>query len=302
MKNNQLDYAISYAGEDEKVAKEICNRLCELGFSVFFAGYQKHLLVSLDGESFFEKLFSEAKEVIVLISENYKNKDWPRFEWDIIRERDRSRRFIPIKLDKTKILGLPSNLFYISFTGNNFDEIIRTCVSRLLLFERESGYERPSEYELILDAITNESEGALARAYQLVVDNRKRKPLDDCKIPKSKFTHSYEIAREEWFDFSVVKRLSVKILVPLGMSLDELQFNLKHCAATQFNSYKPDAVSVFAYAKDPKGYDTDGIFTAGRIIFAPFGKWEKAEEGVAYNIPIEEFKFSIDYNNEYFNF
>jgi hypothetical protein len=211
--NHKVDFAISYAGEDVKIAQEIYARLSELGFTIFFGEAQRHLLVSVDGEIFFERLFEEAKEVIVLISENYKRKEWTRFEWDIIRERDFTRRFIPIRLDKTKILGLPSNILYLSFINENYDEIIRTCVYRLLLFEKENNIHRSTEYEKILKVIQNDSKGALAKAYQLVQDNRKRTPLEDCNLPKENYVPKYEIVKEEWHNFSVVKRRSIKILV-----------------------------------------------------------------------------------------
>lgn len=299
--NKRVDFAISYAGEDTEVAREITRRLRELGLSVFFAGESSHLLVGVEGESFFERLFTEAKQVIVLISEHYRRKEWPRFEWDIIRERDREKRFIPIRLDDTKILGLSSNILHLRFAGENYGEIVDTCVKQLLLFERDVGEHRLSEYERVLDAIQSDSRGALAKAYQLVKEGRKRSQLDDCELPAGQFQLSYEVVEADWSNYSVVKRRAMKILVPPGLSHDELRFNLKHCAASQFNACKPDAVMVLAYSKDPNGYSVDGIYTAGRAVFAPFGKWEKAEEGVAYNIPTEQFDYSIDFARTYFS-
>jgi hypothetical protein len=58
---------------------------------------------------------------------------------------------------------------------------------------------------------------------------------------------------------------------------------------------------VLAYSKEPNRYNTNGAYTAGFADFAPFGKWEKAEEGVAYNIPTSEFDYSIGFANGYFS-
>lgn len=88
-------------------------------------------------------------------------------------------------------------------------------------------------------------------------------------------------------------------MVPPGLSSDELQFNLEHCATTLFNTFKPDAVMVLGYKDDPFGFTVDGHFTAGKAVLAPFGKWEKAEEGFAYNIPTKEFRFSIELEPSY---
>lgn len=293
MYNKNIDFAISYAGEDKKIANEISERLIELDFNVFFAEKDRYLLAGIDGEAFFEQLFTDAKEVIVLISKHYKPKYWPRFEWDVIKKRDLLNRFIPIRLDDSLIQGLPSSVIYIKITGNNYDEIIESCIYKLFMFEKDSGIHRATEYEVILDAIIN-SKGSLAQAYQLAKDKRTRSPLEDYKIPKSHFKTSYQIKSTEWCNFSIVKRLSVKIIVPSMPSKEELRFNLEHCAATLFNKYKPDALMVFAYY-DSDHIDLDSPFNAGRVIFAPFGKWESAQDGVAYNIPTEKFEFSITY-------
>lgn len=245
----EVDFAISYAGEDSKAACEIACRLRELDFTVFCAEEYRPYLVSVDGEEFFEQLFSEATEVVVLVSQHYRKKPWPRFEWDVILDREGLDRFIPIRLDNTRILGLPSNIFYLRFKDDNFDEVVGTCVTRLLLYEKSMGRTRPSEYEKILDAIRDDHEGAVAKAFQLVIDGRERSPLADSSIPDGPFETKYEVASTEWCNFSVVRRRSLKITVPPGLSYEELRFNLEHCASLQFNAFKPDAVMVFAYAR-----------------------------------------------------
>jgi hypothetical protein len=141
------------------------------------------LLIGIDGEAFFERLFSEAKEVVVFISQHYKRKIWTRFEWDIILERNLDHRYIPIRLDKVKMIALPSNVQHLEFNGTNYDEIVDGCIYQLLLYEREVGIRRPTEYESILEAIRNDSKGTLAEAYQLIKDNRERSLLEDCEIP-----------------------------------------------------------------------------------------------------------------------
>ena len=296
---DRVDFAISYAGEDEALANRIAARLRELGFTLFVASDARHILVGAEGESFFERLFSEAKQVIVLISSHYRDKDWTRFEWDVIRDRDRDTRFIPVRLDDTNILGLPSNTFHIRFRGHNLQEVVDVCVKRLLLFERDEGVKRPTQYERILNAIRGDSRGALAKAYQLVKDGRKRDPLDDIEVP-SVYEPSYKIVETNWSNYSQVRRRCLRVLVPSGLTREELRFNLVHCAAIQFNSYKPEAVSVLAYIRDSEDVDVQRAYTAGLVELAPFGKWDKAEEGVAYNIPTSEFDYTIDLKESYF--
>lgn len=295
-KTPPLDFAISYAGEDVGVASELAKRLRELGFEVFFASELRHLLVGRNGEELFERIFAESKVVVAFISKHYRNKEWPRFEWDVIRDRTSSPRFVAVRLDDTKILGLPSNLFYVSFTGNNYDDIISACLTSMFIFEQETGMKRASEYDRVLESIRNNTKGALAEAFQLFKDARRREPLAEIDIPDG-LVPVYKIISEEWHNFGVVKRRSVKTEVPRGLTPDELSFNLKHCIATQFNAFKPDSMMVYAYEE---GSALEGPYSAGRAIFAPFGEWGKAQDGVAYNIPVQEFKFSIDLAPKYF--
>ena len=298
--NQPVDFALSYAGPDVVVAREISTRLTELGFDVFFARERSHLLVGLDGEDLFEKLFLAAKQVVVFISAHYKERDWPRFEWDVIRERDPVNRFIPIRLDDSKILGLPSNILYLWFDGSNYDEIVHTCVMKLLTYEKQAGFHRETDFEHVLKAIRDDSQGELAKAYQLVADARTRSPLGTIDIPQSDYDVSYEVVKQEWSDFSRIRRLVIRAVVPPNLSQDELRFNLKHCAAQAFNEFKPDALMVLGYKDDPYGYTIDGHFTAARVILAPNGKWEDAGDGFAYNLPVDAFRYSIDFCAAYY--
>lgn len=285
----QVEFAISYAGEDSKIAEQIDIRLREMGFEVFFAKRNFATLVGARMDTFFEEFFNRAIQVIVLISENYRRKDWTQYEWDVIRKRDLANRFIPVRLDNTSMLGLPSTYMYLEYDGN-VDIIVDVAVRKLLEYEQSAGIKRPSDYERILYAIKNESKGAVAQAYQLIKDKRKRDPLGNVDVPICA-DPIYRVVEEEWFNFSVVKRLSIKVILPKGLSHDLVILNLKHCAANFFNANKPDAMAVYGYFG---GDDIESYFTAGKVVFAPFGKWDKAQDGVAYNIPVTEFEYSVE--------
>ncbi|MCK5604885.1 toll/interleukin-1 receptor domain-containing protein [Candidatus Pacearchaeota archaeon] len=285
-----VDFAISYAGEDLEEAKILATALREFSFSVFLADEQRRRLVSEDGEEFFERLFSESKQVVAFISKHYREKEWTRFEWDIIRKRNRSNRYIPIRLDDTLILGLPSNIIYLTWSPQETTEVVKTCIERLLLYERSTGIHRPSIYEEILDEIQNKSRGSLAKAYQLIADNRERSPLEDAEFPKGNWTLSYLIVRSKWLNYSKVRRRDLKVRLSADIGQEELIYNLKYCCIREFNDYKPDAVSVSAYSPEA---DLDNASDLAIVEFAPFGDWGRAEEGFAFNIPVQEFDFSL---------
>ena len=66
-------------------------------------------------------------------------------------------------------------------------------------------------------------------------------------------------------------RKVVRISVPFGLSRKELDNNLKQAAWAVYNKQKCNAVMVFAYREGDK---VTGVYTAGRVILAPNGKWE----------------------------
>ncbi len=284
-----IDFAISYAGEDAEVARIIANRLRELGLGVFLADDQRRGLVGEDGEAFFERLFTEATQVVALVSQHYRAKEWTRFEWDVIRERDLSNRYIPVRLDDTKILGLASNVIYVSWS-QGVEEVTRTCVERLLLYERDVGISRPSMYERILSELQEGSRGSLAKAFQLMVDGRERDPLADAAWPTGPGEPQYSVVEDRWHNYSKVRRRAAKVRLPGDLSREEILYSLKCCCINLFNDAKPDAVSVLGYSEDA---DLDGSADLAIVDFAPFGDWGRAEEGLAYNLPTSEFEFRV---------
>jgi hypothetical protein len=297
----EYDFAISYAGEDRLIAEDIYNKIKEKygDYLVFLAENEKHQFVGKDGESFFEELFLKSKQVIVIISKHYKQKKWPRFEWDVILERSAENRFIPIKLDDTKIIGLPSNIIYVPYE-NNSAEIAELAIYKLLKYEKKQEISRKTDFKKTYDSIKN-SEGALDKAFQLVKDKRKRTPLANIDYPKSHYKLKYKIVGNKWLNFSVVRRLQLRIQFPNGLSKDEVRFNIKYCVAKEFNKEKPDALAIFAYCKDENFDGFDSMYNVAKADFAPYGKWEEAVEGFVYELPIEKFRLKIEFFEGYFS-
>jgi hypothetical protein len=295
------DFAISYAGEDEEIANGIFRALSEKyeDFKIFFAKRDRNKLIGQDGEQLFEKLFTTAKQVIVILSESYKKKEWTRYEWDIIKERNEENRCIPIKIDNVKILGLPSNFIYYKFNGD-FEEIAIMCIEKLVTYEQSIGEKRKSELQKLTEAIEN-SRGTVDKSVQLVMDKRKRTTLDNISFPKGHYNKSYKIVKIESLPYSTIQRIIVRINIPDNLSKDEVIFNIKHCTAAIFNEKKPDALGIFVYSSDASNFLGFEKFNVAKSDFAPFGDWGKAEEGFAYNLPSSKFDWKIDFEESYFD-
>lgn len=295
------DFAISYAGEDEEIANGIFRALSEKfeDFKIFFAKRHRNKLIEQDGEQFFENLFTTAKQVIVILSESYKKKEWTRYEWDIIKERNEENRCIPIKIDNVKILGLPSNFIYYQFNGD-FEDIAIMCIEQLVTYEQSIGEKRKSELQKLTETIEN-SRGTVDKSGQLVMDKRKRTTLEDISFPKGNYNKSYKIVKTESLPYSTIQRIIVRINIPDNLSKDEVIFNIKHCTAAIFNEKKPDALGIFVYSSDASNFLGFEKFNVAKSDFAPFGDWGKAEEGFAYNLPSNKFDWKIDFEESYFD-
>lgn len=295
------DFAISYAGEDKEVADGIYNTLKEKyqDFNIFYASRDRNKLIGNDGEEFFENLFNTAKQVIVILSESYKKKEWTRYEWDIIKERNKENRCIPIKVDDVRILGLPSNFIYLKFNGD-YNDIANLCVEKLITFEKSNGVKRKSDLQKMIEAI-EDSKGTVDKAVQLVRDHRKRTPLKDIKYPSSNFTKSYRIVENEDLSYSQISRLSVRIDIPDNLSKEEVAFNIKYCTAELFNKAKPDALGIFVYCSKASNFIDFTKFNVAKADFAPFGNWDQAEEGFAYNLPSDKFDWKTEFEESYFD-
>lgn len=305
MNNNSnkftYDFAISYAGEDEKIANAIFRALSEKyeDFKIFFAKRDRNMLIGQDGEDFFENLFSTAKQVIVILSESYKKKEWTRYEWDIIKERNKENRCIPIKIDDVKIFGLPSNFIYYKFNGD-YEDIAVMCIEKIITYERHIGIKRKSELQKLTEALEN-SRGTVDKSVQLVMDKRKRTSLENISYPESSYKKSYKVVKIESLPYSTIQRIIARIDIPDKLSKDEVIYNIKYCTAEIFNEKKPDALGIFVYCSQASNFLGFGRFNVAKSDFAPFGDWEKAEEGFAYNLPSNKFDWKIDFEESYFD-
>jgi len=297
----EYDFAISYAGEEEYIAEGIFKSIKEQysKYTIFLASKETTLLIGQNGEAFFESLFLKAKQVIVILSENYKRKEWTRYEWDIIRDRNSENRCIPIKIDNVKILGFASNFIYLPFK-NNFYEISKVCIEKLLYYERLTGIDRDTELQAFIKDLGN-SKGAVDKAAQLVHDNRQRTPLADIEFPKGSYTPSYKIIGSESLNFSMLHRQSIRIDLEDNLSEDEVIFNIKHVTATLFHKFKLDAMKVFVYCSKAANFLGFEKFNVARSDFAPYGDWARAEEGYAYNLPVTKFDWMFEFEQSYFD-
>ena len=131
----EYDIALSFAGEDREIAKEIANALRIEGVKVFYDQFHK---IDLWGKkltkSFSEVYGSKTKFVMPLISKHYPIKDWTDFEFSIARReaKKRKREFIlPVKLDETKVVGIQEDVLFLDYNSEGIDGIVDAVLAKL---------------------------------------------------------------------------------------------------------------------------------------------------------------------------
>lgn len=117
MPSFQYDIAISYASEDESVAKQTYEFLLNYNLKVFFALSCQDEFAAMKMKARFHKLYmSECVFVAAFISKDYIRKEYTMLEarTAMIRHEVEGRNcIIPIYLDGSKLPGLDPDMHYI---------------------------------------------------------------------------------------------------------------------------------------------------------------------------------------------
>lgn len=111
-----FDVAISFAGENRELAREIADRLIQLDVAVFFdENFESAYLGRRLGDEF-ERVFSTGSRfVLCLLDKFHREKVWPSFERDVFLPRLKAHEVLPIYLDDTIFAGVPSDVYGLKF-------------------------------------------------------------------------------------------------------------------------------------------------------------------------------------------
>ena len=137
MKDTKLEYdlAISFAGEDRKIAKEISDNLKKRGYKIFYDEYEKSKMWGKDLYEYLTEIYSsKAKYCLILISESYVQKPWTRLEKKSAQSRafeEENEYILPLRIDDTKVPGILSTTGYIDYRNEPINEIISLLVQKI---------------------------------------------------------------------------------------------------------------------------------------------------------------------------
>lgn len=134
-KARTYDIALSFAGEDRKLAEALAKALQKNGISVFYDEFEASKLWGKDLYQYLNDVYrKKAKFCVVLSSKHYLKKKWTRHELQIAQTRawgQKHEYILPVKLDNSELPGVNPTIGYIDATKNSVDKIVETIAEKL---------------------------------------------------------------------------------------------------------------------------------------------------------------------------
>jgi hypothetical protein len=134
--NYEFDFAISFAGENRELAKNITDLLSVLDCTVFYDEYfEANYLGSAWSKQFNDVFGEKSRLVICLLDSFHSEKIWPTFERECFQPRIINSSVIPIYLDDTKFVGIPSDIVGITF--KDYSQSNEEAITDLIVLKLE---------------------------------------------------------------------------------------------------------------------------------------------------------------------
>jgi hypothetical protein len=131
----EYDLAVSFAGEDREISREIAGRLHALGYKVFFDEYERAQLWGKDLSVELGRIYGQAARLcLIAVSAAYASKAWTNHERQFAigkALRDRSAYILPLRLDDTELPGVPPTIGYVDLRVIGEAEVVQLLVTKL---------------------------------------------------------------------------------------------------------------------------------------------------------------------------
>ena len=125
------EIALSFAGENRELAKHIAAQLEALDIPVFFDEMFEANYLGKAWTNVFREIFVDKSHfVLCLLDRHHSEKIWPTFEREHFAPRVAEGQVIPVYLDDTKFVGIPSDIIGIRFDFDPSREGWRIDVDR----------------------------------------------------------------------------------------------------------------------------------------------------------------------------
>jgi hypothetical protein len=160
LKDNYMKYKydviLSFAGEDRAIVEELAKALIANDILVFYDSWEQSRLWGKDLYQYLDMIYQQsAQYCIVFVSENYSKKNWTTHELRSAQARafqQKGEYILPIKLDDTKLPGIPDTVGYIDFRNTSIKQIVDMLIKKI-------GVRKQLAVEKINDIVRSEKVG-----------------------------------------------------------------------------------------------------------------------------------------------
>lgn len=125
----EYDVAVSFAGGDRPIVSQLVDALKARGLEVFYDFDQQAVLWGKDLRKELARVYGQdAQYMIVCLSDQYPEKDWPVFELEVGHGASAKRTedyLLPLVVGETRpsIVGLPPSVSHISLQDHSIEEV-----------------------------------------------------------------------------------------------------------------------------------------------------------------------------------
>lgn len=131
----EYDFALSFAGEDRTVARELARLLKNEGVRVFYDEFEKE---NLWGKNLYQHLQNVYRDsaifCVIIISKHYLKKAWPKHELEQAQAqsfKSEKEYILPVRIDDTEIPGINDTTAYLDLNNMSIDEVKNACLKKL---------------------------------------------------------------------------------------------------------------------------------------------------------------------------
>lgn len=168
-KTVRFDFAISFAGKDRGVARQLSDALRKSGFEVFFDELFEHELLGQDGADYLTRVyFSDARCCVALISSNYDQRKWAVLE----RRSAQAREFdsgpgflVPVLIEDYRPSWLLPTSIYFDLLTRSLSELVE-LLTRKISASRIEGFEKMTELPIAFVADAMQSMSVRVSSFQ----------------------------------------------------------------------------------------------------------------------------------------
>lgn len=173
-RNFEFDIALSFAGEDRKIARELADLLIEKNVIVFYDSHARAELWGKDHRHLQSIYRDKARYCIILVSKAYLETPWTRYELRQAQARAfrESREYIlPLALDDTELPGLNPTDFHIDLRTNDLKAVCELVIEKLHSGGLDVEFESKQEWA---DEPTQRKKGSFGKSLLAVVKGASR--------------------------------------------------------------------------------------------------------------------------------